>query len=61
MKPYQIIKSPKVFDTCIVGSGAGGGMVAKVLAEAGFEIVFLETGPEFDSARGGTGKNESGL
>jgi len=47
---FQILKQPKAYDICIVGSGAGGGMAAKVLAEAGFKIALLEAGPDFDPA-----------
>src|SRR5947199_4534546 len=47
----QIIRQPKVYDACIIGSGAGGGMAAKVLAEAGAEVLLLEAGPMWSAAR----------
>jgi choline dehydrogenase-like flavoprotein len=43
----------KVYDVCIVGSGAGGGMAAKVLAEGGAEVVLLEAGPMWDARKDG--------
>ncbi|GAA4300507.1 GMC family oxidoreductase [Compostibacter hankyongensis] len=50
MAEFQIKKSPKVYDVCIVGSGAGGGMAAYILSKAGLKIALLEAGPMFDPA-----------
>ncbi len=41
----QVIRSPKVYDVCIVGSGAAGGTAAKVLTEGGLSVALLEAGP----------------
>ena len=40
----QIIRSPKTYDVCIIGSGAGGGTAAQVLTEGGLSVVMLEAG-----------------
>ena len=34
-------------DVCIIGSGPGGGVVAKELAEKGVSVVLLEEGGHF--------------
>jgi choline dehydrogenase-like flavoprotein len=47
------IQSSDPYDICIVGSGAGGGMSAYVLARAGLRVVMLEAGPDWDAARDG--------
>ena len=41
----RVIRSPKTYDVCIIGSGAGGGMAAKILTEGGLNVVLLEAGP----------------
>ncbi len=46
----QIIETPKTYDVIIVGSGAGGGMATKILADAGLKVAVVEAGPHFDPA-----------
>jgi choline dehydrogenase-like flavoprotein len=49
----QISPSRKEYDVCIVGSGAGGGMAAKVLTECGANVLMLEAGPNWDVNKDG--------
>jgi choline dehydrogenase-like flavoprotein len=49
----QIVTRPQTYDVVIVGSGAGGGMAAKVLAEGGAECVLLEAGPKWSAGENG--------
>ena len=51
MGDFQIKKQPKTYDAIIVGSGAGGGMAAYILANAGLKVALLEAGPMFDPAK----------
>ncbi len=38
-------------DFCVVGAGAGGGVVGAKLAEAGFSVVILDAGPHWDPVK----------
>ncbi|WP_209332383.1 GMC oxidoreductase [Lunatimonas salinarum] len=46
----QIMASGEEYDAIIVGSGAGGGMASKILAEAGLAVAVVEAGADFDPA-----------
>jgi choline dehydrogenase-like flavoprotein len=47
----QVIRSPKTYDVCVIGSGAGGGMAAKILTEGGLTVAMLEAGPPVNPAK----------
>lgn len=51
MGGIQIKKQPKKYDAIVVGSGAGGGMAAYTLANAGMNVCLLEAGPFYDPAK----------
>ncbi len=40
----QVMRSPKTYDVCVIGSGAGGGVAAKILTEGGLTVALLEAG-----------------
>src|SRR5690606_994764 len=48
MGDFQVKKQPKKYDAVIVGSGAGGGMAAYILANAGLKVCIVEAGELYD-------------
>jgi choline dehydrogenase-like flavoprotein len=47
----QVVRSAPVHDVVVIGSGAGGGTVTKVLADLGVKVTLLEAGPNLNPAR----------
>src|SRR3954468_12677012 len=41
----QVTSSATVHDVVVIGSGAGGGTVTKVLADLGISVLLMEAGP----------------
>ena len=50
MTDFQLKEQPAIYDVCIVGSGAGGGMAAYMLTKAGAKVALLEAGGYYDPA-----------
>jgi choline dehydrogenase-like flavoprotein len=46
----QIRRSGQVYDVVVIGSGAGGGTVTKVLTDLGIKVAMLEAGPMLNPA-----------
>ena len=46
-------EQPAEFEYIVVGSGAGGGVVAARLAEAGHKVLLLEAGGDYKQLQGG--------
>jgi choline dehydrogenase-like flavoprotein len=45
---FQIAPRSPVYDVVVIGSGAGGGTVTKVLADLGISVALVEAGPMID-------------
>jgi choline dehydrogenase-like flavoprotein len=48
---FQITRSAPVYDVVIIGSGAGGGTMTKVLTDKGISVALLEAGPMLNPAK----------
>lgn len=48
------LQQQEITDVCVIGSGAGGAVVAKELAEAGLSVIILEAGERHEPSTFGT-------
>src|SRR5262245_11802738 len=46
----QVTTSTTIHDVVVIGSGAGGGTVTKVLADLGINVLLMEAGPMLNTA-----------
>ena len=46
----QVVRSSPVYDVVVIGSGAGGGTMVKVLTNLGINVALLEAGPMLNPA-----------
>lgn len=46
-----IKKKPNIYDVCVVGAGAAGGVLATWLARQGVNVALIEGGPKIDSRK----------
>ncbi len=47
----QVIRSSPVYDVVVIGSGAGGGTMVKVLTDLGVNVALIEAGPMLHPAK----------
>ncbi len=47
----QVVRSSPVYDVVVIGSGAGGGTMVKVLTDLGVNVALLEAGPMLNPAK----------
>ena len=43
--------SERIYDVCVIGTGAGGGVMLKELTAAGMSVVALERGPQLNASQ----------
>jgi choline dehydrogenase-like flavoprotein len=51
MERRETMPRREPFDACVIGTGAGGGVMLQELTRAGFDVVALERGPQLDATQ----------